>query len=96
MSCSLQDNPGKAESITVGSSPFESSTLFYLALDQRYFSLNGLNLTPSKYDTGFAALGGLLNHEVDIVVGTTAFPVVGKETSTKSSSYIFSGERTGE
>jgi NitT/TauT family transport system substrate-binding protein len=47
-------------------------------LDQRYFSLNGLNLTPSKYDTGFAALGGLLNHEVDIVVGTTEFPVVGK------------------
>lgn len=77
-SCSRQDNPGKAETITVGYSPFESSTLFYIALDQRYFSLNGLKLTPSKYDTGFAALGGLLNHEVDIAVGTSEFPVVGR------------------
>jgi len=77
-SCSKQDNPGKVESITVGYSPFESSTLFFIAADQRYFSQNGLNMIPRKYDTGFATLGGLLNHEVDVAVGTSEFPVVGR------------------
>jgi ABC-type nitrate/sulfonate/bicarbonate transport system substrate-binding protein len=77
-SCSRQDNPGKEESITVGYSPFESATLFYIAADRRFFSQNGLNVIPRKYDTGFATLGGLLNHEVDMVVGTADFPVVGR------------------
>jgi len=64
------------ESITFGYPPFESATLFYIAEDQRFFSRNSLNVTPRKYDTGVASLGGLLNREVDIAVGIAEFPLV--------------------
>jgi NitT/TauT family transport system substrate-binding protein len=33
---------------------------------------------PRRYDTGAAALGGLLNHEVDLAVGIAEFPLVGR------------------
>ena len=65
---------GKMESINVAYSPFESLTLFWVAQDQDFFSQNGLNVTSHKYDTGAAALSGVLNGEDDIVVGTTEFP----------------------
>ncbi len=77
-SCSRQDNSGVVESITVGYPPFESATLFYIAEDQRFFSRNSLNVTPRRYDTGVATLGGLSNREVDIAVGIAEFPLVGR------------------
>jgi NitT/TauT family transport system substrate-binding protein len=77
-SCSRQDDPGKVESITVGYPPFESATLYYIAEDQRFFGPNGLDMTPRKYDTGVATLGGLSNREVDIAVGISEFPLVGR------------------
>ncbi len=66
---------GKMESISVAYSPFESLTLFWVAENQNFFSKNGLNVTAHKYDTGAAALGGVLNGEDDVVVGTTEFPL---------------------
>ena len=65
---------GNVESIDVAYSPFESVALFWIAENQDFFSLNGLNVTSHKYDTGAGALDGVLNGEADIVVGTTEFP----------------------
>jgi ABC-type nitrate/sulfonate/bicarbonate transport system substrate-binding protein len=69
--------PGKMESLTVGYSPFESATLFFIAEDQQLFSRNGLNVTSRKYETGVASLAGMLKREVDIAVGIAEFPLVG-------------------
>jgi len=66
------------ESITVAYSPFESTALFWVAYDQNFFSRNGLNVTPRRYDTGVGSLDGLVNGEADIVVGTSEFPLVGR------------------
>ena len=68
----------KMESITVAYSPFEATALFWIAQDQFFFGQNRLNVTPHKYDTGAGSLDGLLNGEVDIVVGTSEFPLVGR------------------
>jgi NitT/TauT family transport system substrate-binding protein len=66
------------EPITIGYPPFESATLHYIAEDQHFFRRNGLNVTSRKYDTGVASLGGILNGEVDIAVGISEFPLVGR------------------
>ena len=69
---------GKVESVSVAYSPFESVALFWIAEDQHFFSGNGLNITSHRYDTGAGALGGMLNGEADIAVGTNEFPLVGR------------------
>ncbi len=66
------------ESITVAYSPFETTTLFWIAEDQDYFRKNGLNVTPRKYDSGAAALDGAVNGDADIAVGVSEFPLVRK------------------
>jgi len=66
---------GPMESITVGYSPFESVTLFWVAENQHFFSQNGLNVTSHTYATGAGALNGVLNGEADIAVGTNEFPL---------------------
>lgn len=68
-------NAGQMESINVAYSPFESLTLFWVAQDQGFYSQNNLNVTSHKYDSGSLALGGVLNGEDNIVVGTTEFPL---------------------
>jgi ABC-type nitrate/sulfonate/bicarbonate transport system substrate-binding protein len=73
-----QGYTGKAESITIGYSPFEQNALLWIAQDQHFFSLNGLNVTLRKYDTGVGSLDGMLNGETDITAGVTEFPTVGK------------------
>jgi len=69
---------GKMESITIGYSPFESTSLLWIAKDQHFLTSNGLNVTLRKYDTGVGSLDGMLNGETDITVGTTEFPLVGR------------------
>jgi len=71
----LQNSPSKLESIDVAYSPFESIALFWVAQEQGFFSQNTLNVTVHKYDTGAAALSGVINGEADLVVGTTEFPL---------------------
>ena len=66
----------RMETITVAYSPFESTALFWIAQDQDFFSRNGLNVTPRRYETGVGSLDGMVNGEADIVVGTSEFPLV--------------------
>ncbi len=73
-----QGYTGKAESITIGYSPFEQTALLWIAEDQHFFSRNGLNVTLRKYDTGVGSLDGMLNGEADITVGVTEFPTIGR------------------
>jgi len=69
---------GMPESITIGYSPFEHTALFWVAEDLGFFRQNSLNLALCKYDSGVASLDGLSNGEVDIAVGVTEFPLVGR------------------
>ena len=64
--------------VTVAYSPFESTALFWIAEDQGFFKNNGLNVIPQKYDSGAAALEGVVNSEADIAVGISEFPLVRK------------------
>ncbi len=63
------------ETVNVAYSPFESLGLFLVAENQSFFSQNGLNVIPHKFDTGAKALGSVLNGQDEIVVGTTEFPL---------------------
>ncbi len=68
----------KHESVTIAYAPFESTTLLWIAEDQHFFVQNGLAITLQKYDSGVAALDGMLNGEAEVVVGTNEFPLVGR------------------
>jgi ABC-type nitrate/sulfonate/bicarbonate transport system substrate-binding protein len=63
------------EPINVAYSPFESLALFWVAQDQGFFSQNALNVTVHMYNSGAAALSGVINGEADIAVGTSEFPL---------------------
>ena len=69
---------GKPESISVAYSPFEPTALIWIAEDRQLFSRNGLAVTFTKYDTGPAALDGVLSGQADIAAGIGEFPIVGK------------------
>lgn len=72
----IQNSVGKLESIDVAYSPFESTVLFLIAQEKGFLSQNALNVTINRYDTGSAALAGVINEEADLVIGTTEFPLV--------------------
>ncbi len=59
---------GKVESVTLGILPNETSSLIYVALDQKYFVNNGLNIIFKDYASGAAAAEGMLNGEVNLAV----------------------------
>jgi len=63
-SCSAEREP-----ISIAYAPFESTALFWIALDRQYFSNNGLDLTLLEYESGSAALTGVLGGKADIAVG---------------------------
>ena len=69
---------GPVAKISIAYSPFEHSTLLWIADNQRFFSQNGLDVTLHKYDTGVGSLDGMLDGETDITVGVTEFPTVGR------------------
>ena len=69
---------GAPDPITVAYSPFESTALFWIAVDQHFLEKNGLNVSLRSYNSGPAALEGMLDGEADIAVGTSEFPLVGK------------------
>lgn len=68
---------GIGEPITIGTPPLESSALIYIAEDQGMFVSNGLSVALRGYDTGAAALNGLVNGEVEIAV-PAEYALVGK------------------
>jgi NitT/TauT family transport system substrate-binding protein len=80
---------GKMESITIGKMPIESNALIYIAEDKGFFVQNGLNVTIRDYNTGSAAVSGLLNNEVDIS-GAGEYVVVGSAFNKKNISIIAS------
>ena len=65
-----------AESITIGESSYELSSLIYIAENQGFFAENGLNVTFQHDETGLASINRLLNDEVDIAL-TSEYAVVG-------------------
>ncbi len=62
------------ESISVAYSPFETTTLAWIAENQQYFEQNGLVVSFHEFSTGPAALDGMLNGDADIVIGSGEFP----------------------
>jgi NitT/TauT family transport system substrate-binding protein len=68
----------RMESIVVAFAPFESTALLWVAVDQQFFSRNGLDITLYQYDTGVGSLDGMLNGEADLAVGPNEFPLVGR------------------
>ena len=71
-------NRKETNSVTIAIAPFESVGLVYLAQDQNVFAKRGLQVKYRAYDTGAAALDGVLAGEADIAVGTTEYPLVKK------------------
>lgn len=61
---------GPIENLTIGSPHQEISSLVYLAKEQGYFEENGLDVEIKEYDSGFAAIRGLLDKEIDIALST--------------------------
>jgi ABC-type nitrate/sulfonate/bicarbonate transport system substrate-binding protein len=70
-------NQGQLELVTVGAEFSQVNTLLFIAQSSHYFSDNGLNVTIKRYDSGAAALNGMVNGEVDIAM-SSEFTVVGK------------------
>jgi NitT/TauT family transport system substrate-binding protein len=84
---------GKMESIGIGRPISDSGTLIFTADDQRLFMANGIKVTQKDYDTGLAAMNGLLNNEIDLS-GSGEFPLVVKALENASISIIGSYARS--
>lgn len=80
---------GASEQITIGIMPIESHALIYIAEDKGFFSENGLDVTIRDYNTGPAAIQGLLDNEVDIS-GSGEYVVVRSAFNKKNISIIAS------
>ena len=78
----LRNTPALPEEVvTVAWSPYESTALFWIALEEGFFSENRINVSLKRYDSGAEALEGVAEGEADLCVGTTEFPLVGKAFS---------------
>jgi NitT/TauT family transport system substrate-binding protein len=76
-SCSKGGYSGKVETVIIGTAPIELNALIYVADEYRFFTNNGVQVVFKDYDTGVAAVDGLLKREVDMAL-TTEFVIVGK------------------
>jgi NitT/TauT family transport system substrate-binding protein len=76
-SCSKGGNSGKVETVTIGATPIELNALIYVADEHGFFNTNRVQVVFKDYDTGVAAVEGLLKGEVDIAL-TMEFVIVGK------------------
>jgi ABC-type nitrate/sulfonate/bicarbonate transport system substrate-binding protein len=61
---------GTPEEITLGAPALETNALVYVAETRGYFKKNGLNVTLKKYDSGGAAVPGLLKNETDLALAS--------------------------
>ena len=71
------DYSGKVETVTIGANPIEGNALIYVADERRFFTDNGVRVVFKDYDTGVAAVNGLLKGEVDMAL-TMEFVIVGR------------------
>lgn len=74
LSCSSK--PQQLDTITLGTNPIELNALIYVAEERGFFADNGIQIRYRDYDTGVAAVNGLLNGENDLAM-TTEFVIVG-------------------
>ena len=58
------------EALSVGTTTSEVNLLILIAQDRGYFAGNGLDVTHKIYPSGVAGIGGLIDHEVDLVTGS--------------------------
>ena len=61
---------GKMESITIGTPALETNALVYVAEQVGYFERNGLKVAIKEYDSGGAAVPGLMRNEVDLAIAS--------------------------
>ena len=64
------DYSGIPEEITVGAPALETNALIYVADELGYFKKNGLNVIFKTYDSGGAAVPGLLRNETDLALAS--------------------------
>jgi ABC-type nitrate/sulfonate/bicarbonate transport system substrate-binding protein len=75
------------EPVTVGAEFSQVNTLLFIAQNLSYFSANGLNVTIRPYISGAAALGAMVNGDVDIAA-SSEFTVVNKILANSNISII--------
>lgn len=78
---------GIVESITIGTIPLETNSLIYIADNEHFFADNGLTVTFKNYGSGFAAMQGMLNGEVNIA--TASEFVVAEAAVANQGFYVF-------
>ena len=61
---------GKPASLTIGTPALETNALIYIAGDTGYFERSGLKVTIKEYDSGGAAVSGLIGDENDLAVAS--------------------------
>ena len=61
---------GKPASLTIGTPALETNALIYIAGDTGYFERNGLKVTIKDYDSGGAAVSGLMKNEIDLAIAS--------------------------
>ncbi len=61
---------GKPASLTIGTPAIETNALIYIAGDMGYFERNGLKVTLKEYDSGGAAVPGLMGNEIDLAIAS--------------------------
>jgi NitT/TauT family transport system substrate-binding protein len=61
---------GKPASLTMGTPALEANALIYLAAHMGYFERNGLQVTIKEYDSGGAAVPGLMKNEIDLALAS--------------------------
>ena len=61
---------GKPASLTIGTPALETNALIYIAADMGYFERNGLKVTIKEYDSGGAAVSGLMRNEIDLAIAS--------------------------
>jgi ABC-type nitrate/sulfonate/bicarbonate transport system substrate-binding protein len=75
------------EPVTVGAEFSQVNTLLFIAQNLSYFSDNGLNVTILPYISGAAALGAMVNGDVNIAA-SSEFTVVNKISTNSNISVI--------
>ncbi len=78
---------GSVESISIGTIPLETNSLIYVANNEHYFADNGLSVTFTNYGSGFDAMQGMLNGEVNIAVASEF--VVAEAAVANQGFYVF-------
>jgi NitT/TauT family transport system substrate-binding protein len=77
----------KLEPLIIGQLSTGQSELVFVAENQGFFTANGLNVTIQNYDSGAAALTGLINNETDVSI-STEYPIVSQSFNKANISII--------